>query len=59
MNRIVRILMERDGMTQQEAEEYLDDVIDMVNDTDDFDEKEDIFQYELGLEPDYLMDMFI
>lgn len=51
--------MERDGMTQQEAEEYLDDVIDMVNDTDDFDEKEDIFQYELGLEPDYLMDMFI
>ena len=51
--------MERDGMTQQEAREYVDEVIDMINDTDDISEKEDIFQSELGLELDYLIDLLI
>ena len=58
MNRIIVILMKRDGMTQREAENYLEEVEDMINDTDDIKEKEDIFMSELGLELDYMMDLW-
>lgn len=58
MNRIIAILMKRDGMTQREAENYLEEVEDMINDTDDIEEKEDIFMSELGLELDYMMDLW-
>ena len=58
MNRIISILMKRDGMTQREAENYLEEVEDMINDTDDIEEKEDIFMSELGLELDYIMDLW-
>lgn len=54
-NRVIRILMERDGMTQKEAEERLDYVREMI--FDDPGIAEDIIASELGLEPDYIFDI--
>lgn len=58
MNRVVSILMRRDGMTLWEAEERLNEVRDMIADCEyDLDETDEIMQEELGLEPDYLFDI--
>ena len=59
MNSIVEVLMKRDGMTQQEATEYLNrcrqDFYEECSEPDfDFDEfMSDAF----GLEPDYIFDL--
>lgn len=56
MNPVIQILMERDGLTQQEAEQAIEETVDiMLQDPWNADE---IMLNELGLEPDYLMDMF-
>lgn len=56
-SRVIRILMKRDGMTQDEAAALLDDVLNMVYDSiANGDDAEDIWMDELNLEPDYLMD---
>jgi len=56
-SRVIRILMNRDGMTQDEAAALLDDVLNMVYDgIANGDDAEDIWMDELNLEPDYLMD---
>lgn len=58
MNRVVNILMERDGCTKAEAKNIIDDVRGMMEDCEyDPDECEDIFCSELGLELDYLLDI--
>jgi hypothetical protein len=58
MNRVVKILMERDGLTQREATRQLKEVREMLYDCG-FDpvESEDIVLSELGLEMDYIFDI--
>lgn len=58
MEKIIRILMRRDEMTRNEAEELVKDTMSEVMDAieaGDFSLAEDIFEGDLGLEPDYLM----
>lgn len=55
MNRIVRILMERDHMSKAEATDIVNEVVEMVS--QDLWAAEDILQSELGLEPDYIEDI--
>lgn len=60
MNRIIKILMDRDGMTEDEARATVVDVMDMMEDAiaeGDYEEAEDILADELGLEPDYIPDI--
>lgn len=50
MNEVVRILMERDGMTKREATDLLHEVQDMMKECDyEPDECENIMASELGL----------
>ena len=55
MNRIVQILMERDKMTQLEAEQLCSETAEAV--LADIDYAEEVMQDMLGLEPDYLEDL--
>ena len=59
MNRIVKILMERDKMDRHMAENKVKEVHNMIMSTDlqSYSEVEDIMADELGLEMDYLMDI--
>lgn len=58
MNRVVRILMERDGLTEEEATAQLNEVREMMAECDyDTFECEEIIMSELGLELDYIMDI--
>lgn len=58
MNKVVEILMKRDGMSQEEAEDRVREVRDIMEDCSfDPEECEEIVMDELGLEMDYLMDM--
>ena len=55
-NEVIRILMERDEMTAEEAQETLDNVREMLSEADPW-EDEDIIADELGLEMDYIFDI--
>lgn len=58
MNRVVEILMRRDDLTQQEAENRVSEVKQMMEDCAyDPEECVDIVQDELGLEMDYIEDI--
>lgn len=58
MNKVVEILIKRDGLSQEEAEDRVREVRDMMEDCSfDPDECEEIVMDELGLEMDYLMDI--
>ena len=58
--RIVKILMERDGIDEDEARELVDEVREMMADCEyDPTECENIMYEELGLEPDYIFDLII
>ena len=59
MNRVVKILMERDLMDRHMAENRLKEVRQMIMETDlqSYGEVEDIIADELGLEMDYLLDI--
>lgn len=60
MNRIVKILMERDGLTLQEAKEQMEEVKQMMEDCNfEPEECEEIMIGELGLEPDYFCDLLL
>lgn len=55
MDKIINILMKRDGITREEALELIDEVKDMMEECNyDPDECEEIFMSELGLEIDYI-----
>lgn len=56
MNNIVRILMKRDGLTREEANERLEEVREMISEADPW-EAENILADELGLEMDYIFDI--
>ena len=53
-NEIVRILMRRDGMERDDAEDLLRDARAAVEDDED---PEEILQDYFGLEPDYVFDL--
>lgn len=58
MNRIIEILMKRDGNTEKEAESRLEEVKDMLVECNyDADETEKIMMEQLGLEMDYIEDI--
>ena len=57
MNRIIKILMERDGMSEQEARDLFKETRDEILTLDDPFEAEDIMSEYLGLEPDYIEDL--
>ena len=56
MNKVVEILIKRDGMTKTEAEKLIDETREELLAADPF-EAEDIIADYLGLEPDYIMDI--
>lgn len=56
MNRVVKILMDRDGITRKEAEELIEETRDEILANDSF-YADDIILNNLGLEPDYIMDI--
>lgn len=58
MEKIIRILMNRDGYTREEAKEIVEEVMEEVQDaiaSGDYTLAEDIFESDLGLEIDYLL----
>lgn len=58
MNRVVKILMECEGLSREEAEDRLNEVREMLEECNyDPEESEEIISSELGLEPDYIMDV--
>lgn len=60
-NPIVVVLVGRDDIGVQDAIDFVEEVKEMVQeaiDSGDVMEAEEIFQSELGLEPDYLFDLF-
>ena len=59
-NRVVRILMHRDGLTEKEVVEMVEntasEIYDAIEGTSCV-EPEEIMMNELGLEPDYIFDI--
>ena len=54
MNAIVKVLMERDGYTFEEAKEMVEDARQRVFEGEN---PEEILEYDFGLEPDYIFDL--
>lgn len=52
-NRVVSILIERDGMTEQEAKDLIDECREAMLEKG----SDEPMQEMLGLEPDYIMDI--
>lgn len=62
LNKIIKILMNRDDMTKEEATEVVMDTKKMVESairSGDYTAAEDIFQEELGLEIDYIVNLLL
>ena len=57
MNRVVEILMKRDGMSQEEAEQLIEDTRAELLDSTNVLDADEIIESNLGLEPDYIMDI--
>lgn len=58
MNIVVKILMNRDGLTEEEAIQAVKMVRDMIENCDyDPEQVEEIIMSELGLELDYISDI--
>lgn len=60
MNRVVKILMQRDGMTKEEAVELIQETKEEMNEAIEAGEygwAEEVFEGNLGLEPDYIIDI--
>lgn len=60
MSKLVRTLMERDGVTRDEAERMVDEVREEILEAvydGDYSEAEEIMLSELGLEMDYIYDI--
>jgi len=58
MNSIKKILMERDGMSEKEADDLISDAkADMNDRLADGEMPDDICEEWFGLEPDYIMDL--
>ena len=57
MDKVVSILMSRDGMTREEAEELVETTREMIYEAEGSLEVDDIIMDNLGLEPDYIFDL--
>jgi hypothetical protein len=60
MRRVVKILMERDGYSKEEAIEIVNNCREEMNEAiadGDYELAEDIMACDLGLEPDYIFDI--
>lgn len=57
MNKVVSILMRRDGMSKEEAEELVETTRQMLLEASWSIEAADIIMDNLGLEPDYIFDI--
>lgn len=60
MNKIIKVLVERDGMRVNEAKDYFEDVFRSIETAimdGDYDSVEETMTEELGLEMDYLFDV--
>ena len=51
---ILEVLMRRDGLSEEEAQERIEEAKQMVLDGED---PEEVVRYEFGLEPDYIFDI--
>lgn len=62
MNDTEKVLMNRDGLTATEAKEEFNrersDVLDAIENGATYDDIEDMLLEDMGLEMDYIMDMF-
>lgn len=58
MNRVVKILMNRDGISCEEATRLVDDTREEILESDPLD-ADDIIACNLGLEPDYIFDILM
>lgn len=57
---IVKLLMRRDGISELEAQNWVDEVREEIQEAaarGAYEECEDILRCDLGIEPDYLMDL--
>ena len=57
MNRVIKILMERDGISEEEARALVKETRDELIMLDNPFEADDIIADYLGLEPDYIEDI--
>lgn len=57
MNKIIKILMERDGMSEYEARDLFNETRDEIISLEDPFEADNVLMEYLGLEPDYLFDL--
>lgn len=53
---VKEILMKRDGLTEQEAEDLIEETQEMLFEADPW-EADSIMASQLGLEPDYIFDI--
>lgn len=58
MEEIIKILMERDGISEEEARTLINETRDEIMMLDDPCKAEEVFMEYLGLEPDYLCNIF-
>ena len=56
MNKIIEILMKRDGMSLSDAKDLVNETRELILSSDVM-EADDIMADQLGLEPDYIMDL--
>jgi hypothetical protein len=64
MKDMIEVLMERDGLSREEAERQVEDISSRIWDELSYEDceledLEDILYSDIGLEPDYLLDMLI
>lgn len=63
MVEIIDILMRRDLMSEEEAralvQQTQEEIDEAISEGAGYDEVQDIIQYNLGLEPDYMMDFLM
>ena len=62
MQSLKKTIMERDNLTEEQAEEQIREAREALNlclEAEDFDGAENICETEFGLEPDYLMDLIL
>ena len=54
VSELVRVLVERDGLSVDEAQELVEEARELVRDGED---PEEVLAQEFGLEPDYVFDL--
>lgn len=60
MEEVIQIFMRRDGMSREEAVARYNEILDKIRnliDDGDYEDVEDYWTQETGLEPDYLFDV--